>query len=127
MTARLQKRGITDKGVWTSHYKRGFDYIDGAIVDEGWDNDIVRAKTKQIFDMMDKDLVFALDTFHPELKLLYAKIEGLDETPPTLTLKQARFYLRETKFFLKQRGLKNSSQLVLREVKRVFRSLSQSA
>ena len=123
MTEQLIKKGVSDVRVWQAHYKRGFDYIHGAIVDDGWDNEIVRAGTRRVFDMMNPNLVFDLDTFHPELKALYAKMEGIDEHLPKLSADQVKFYLTETGKFFKQRGLKGTAKLATRELGRVRRSL----
>ena len=125
MTKQLKSKKIKDKRVWQAHYKRGFDYIHGAIVDEGWDNKIVQKQTKRIFDKMKPELVFELETFHPSLKKLYAEIEGEDVALPKLSKEQMKFYAKETGVFLRQRGIKNSAGLAAREVKRVAKSLTR--
>ena len=117
MTKLLRKKGVKDAGVWKAHYKRGLDYVHGAIIDDGWNNEVVQNKTKQVFDMMDPKIVFSLETFYPQVKKLYAEIEGLDVSVPKFSKKQMSFYAKETALFLKGRGIKDTASLAVRQLK----------
>ena len=119
MTNRLHKNNVTDECVWRAHYKRGFDYIHGAIVDDGWENPIVQEKARQVFDMMNPELVFQTETYYPKVRALYAEIEGLDVVMPKCEPRQLIFYAKETVIFLRQRGLVGTSKLAVRQLKRV--------
>ena len=123
MTSQLHEKGVSDEGVWKAHYKRGFDYIHGAIVDDGWENEIVQEKTKQVFDMMKPEIVYNLETHYPELKLLYAELEGGSAKYTKFSAKQMKFYVKETCVRVKQRGVRDSLQIVKREIKRRTRLL----
>ncbi len=116
MTEQLRQKQVSDAEVWKAHYKRALDYVHGAIVDDGWDNEVVQAKTKQVFDQMDADLVFELDTLYPELKNKFAEIEGIDIALPKLTGKQMKFYANEAIVHLHQRGPLGLLKIAIREL-----------
>lgn len=116
MTDQLRKKGVNDQGVWQAHYKRAFDYVHGAIVDDGWENEVVQAKAKQVFDEMTPDLVFDLDTLYPELKCKFAEVEKIDVALPKLTSKQMKFYAREAIIHLRQRGPLGLLKIAIREL-----------
>lgn len=89
MTDVLERLGVTDGGVLAAHYLRGFNYVDGAIYDDGWTNPLVQEGARRVFSRMDPEIVAT----HPKLKRarrdLYSEVMGatLDEKPaPTARL-----------------------------------------
>ena len=52
MTSEMHDMGVRDEGIWLAHTVRAFNYLDGAIIDDGWDNPVVRRMTKRMFDMI---------------------------------------------------------------------------
>ncbi len=67
----LDRLNVSDLGILRAHYLRGFNYIAGAIYDDGWDNELVRKKTQEVFALMDKDIVLGHPKLHPQRKRFY--------------------------------------------------------
>lgn len=76
MTNKLNDLGCADDDVWKSHYVRGFNYIYGAILDDGWENEIVQEKTKEIFNIMYDSLVINNSKISKNNKQFYKEITG---------------------------------------------------
>ncbi len=73
----IERLGVTDKRVIAAHYVRGFNYTYGAIFDDGWDNPIVKAKTKEIFSRMDPSIVKDYVVVSPHRKKFFCEVVGL--------------------------------------------------
>lgn len=74
MTNKLKELGCDDDEIWKSHYVRGFNYIYGAILDDGWDNTLVQEKTKELFDIMHDELVIKNPKVSTNMKRFYKEI-----------------------------------------------------
>ena len=47
MTSEMHDMGVRDEGIWLAHTVRAFGYaLDGAIIDDGWGNPVVRRMTE---------------------------------------------------------------------------------
>lgn len=66
----IERLGITDEGILAAHYMRGFNYVFGAIHDDGLTNPLVEQWARKVFDRMDPSIVFTLD-FMPERRFKY--------------------------------------------------------
>lgn len=82
MTATLNDLKIDDEAIWRAHIYRGFRYIDGAIIDDGWSNPLVKERTYDVFSLMDEDIVM----HHPKLKNFqrnfFLRVLGKDRNAP---------------------------------------------
>lgn len=105
MTGVLKRLGVTDRGIWEAHYLRGFNYVDGAIYDDGWDNPVVREKTREVFSLMNPHLVL----WHPKLrgrrKRFYREVMGINE-PIWPNPRRTRYLAQEAAQRLHQGGIK---------------------
>lgn len=126
MTNLLKQFNCNDKQIWQAHYVRGFGYVQGAIVDDGWDTPIIREKAKEVFNMMDPKLIADHPNIHPELKALYKEVTGVDLpahrlknfTNRVMSIAKGDYYLFKTF------GLKS---VLLRDKDRVKRKLTRLA
>ena len=57
MTGMMNQMGVTDKGIWQAHTVRAFNYVRGAIADDGWDNPVVQAKTREVFELIPEEYI----------------------------------------------------------------------
>lgn len=78
MTTLMEQIGVTDKGIWQSHYLRGFNYIDGARYDDGEDNPIVVKKTLDVFKHMNSEYVLDNPELNKTRKRQYLDAMGMD-------------------------------------------------
>lgn len=76
MTKKLEELGCDDDEIWKSHYVRGFNYIYGAILDDGWDNPIVQEKTNELFKIMNDELVICNPKISKTNKIFYKEVTG---------------------------------------------------
>ena len=74
----IERLGITDKRIIAAHYVRAFNYTFGAIHDDGWENPVVKAKTREVFGMMDPELVKSLRNVAPHRKRFFFEERGLE-------------------------------------------------
>lgn len=72
----LERLHVTDLNVIEAHYLRGFNYISGAIYDDGWGNSVVREKTHEVFSLMDEEIVLNHRKLHPNVKRFYLEESG---------------------------------------------------
>lgn len=91
MTHVLERREITDPRILRAHNLRGFNYINGAIYDDGWDNPIVQAKTREVLSMMDEDLVQSDPKLSRRFKTMYYEAQGLPV--PDINMAGRKHYL----------------------------------
>ena len=73
----IERLGVTDRRIIAAHYVRGFNYTYGAIYDDGWDNPVVKAKTKEVFSRMDPDIVMKDVVVPPHRKKFFCEVVGL--------------------------------------------------
>lgn len=78
MTKLMEQIGVTDPGIWRSHYLRGFNYIDGARYDDGKDNPIVVKKTSEVFKCMKPEYVLDNPLLNKARKRQYLEAMGMD-------------------------------------------------
>lgn len=77
MTSEMHDMGVRDEGIWLAHTVRAFNYLDGAIIDDGWDNPVVRRMTKRMFDMIPEQHVLHCGKLSPAKKRFYFEQRGL--------------------------------------------------
>ena len=80
MTDVMQRIGVTDLGIWQSHYLRGFNYIDGARYDDGETNPVVLKKTLEVFQHMNSEYVLNNPKLNKKRKRRYLQALGIDYT-----------------------------------------------
>ncbi len=73
----IERLGVTDKRIIAAHYVRGFNYTYGAIYDDGWDNPVVKAKTREVFSRMDPQIVKENCVMPPHRKKFFCEVMGL--------------------------------------------------
>lgn len=76
MLAVIERIGVTDERVVAAHYIRGFNYTFGAIHDDGWENEVVQRKTREVFSKMDPDLVARIPDLAPHRKSFFFDVTG---------------------------------------------------
>lgn len=104
MTDMLKQMGVTNRGIWLAHTVRGFHYVDGAIIDDGWDNPLVRAKTRQVFEQIPEENVVENHRLSPAMKRFYFEVLG--KPAPKLPLLPYVKYLSSRAFgILRIRGV----------------------
>lgn len=79
MTDIIEKLGVTDERILAAHYMRGFNYVFGAIHDDGVVNPIVEEKTKEVFARMDPDIVFTMDILAERRRKYFCEVRGIPE------------------------------------------------
>lgn len=99
----LEGLGIDDRGILEAHYLRGFNYADGAVFDDGEDNPVVAAKTREMFSRMDPDIVY----WHPKLrarrKRRFQEVTG-DHRPLMPNPRRMRYLAGESLYQFEERG-----------------------
>ncbi|WP_165054772.1 MULTISPECIES: glycosyltransferase [unclassified Adlercreutzia] len=101
----LDELGIDDRGVLEAHHVRGFDYVAGAIYDDGWGNPLVQSKTREVFEMMDESIVVECPRINMRKKRLFFKVMGRP-APRLFRLARVKFLASETIHLLKIYGIK---------------------
>ncbi len=76
MTDMLKQMGVTDKGIWQAHTVRAFNYVKGAIADDGWDNPVVQAKTREVFERIPEEYVLGCNQASVPEKQRYFEVLG---------------------------------------------------
>lgn len=76
MTNEMLELGVSDEGVWHAHVVRAFNYLDGAIIDDGWDNPVVRRKATEMFEMLPERYVLGCLKVSPAKKRFYFELMG---------------------------------------------------
>lgn len=99
----IEKLGITDLNIIRSHYIRGFNYAFGAIHDDGIDNPIVKAKTKQMFSRMKPEIVFSIDILPERRRRYYCRVMEIPE-PKISRLPWFAHLVKEGAFVMKRDG-----------------------
>lgn len=79
MTERMKQLGVTDRGLWVAHTLRGFNYVNGAILDDGWDNPVVQAKTREVFALIPAEYVVDCKKLSVSKKRFYFEVTGQPE------------------------------------------------
>ncbi len=75
----LERLNVTDERIIQAHYLRGFNYTYGAIYDDGWDNELVKRRTREVFSRMDPKLVASIPDLSPHRKQFYYEVMGLPQ------------------------------------------------
>lgn len=76
MTEEMHRLGVCDKGIWCAHALRGFNYVDGAIKDDGWDNEVVQRKTRELFEHLPEEYVIGCRKLSAAKKRFYYDVLG---------------------------------------------------
>lgn len=109
----LDRLNVSDRGIIEAHYLRGFNYIAGAIQDDGWDNELVREKTRELFASMDRSIVLEHPKLHPQKKRFYLEqTDQLGEHIPYLPYMGHLF--KETLHTVKTKGLASAIARIVR-------------
>lgn len=103
MTNLMDELGVSDPGIWQTHYLRGFNYIDGACYDDGADNPIVVAKTQEVFDRMEDTYVLNNPKLNKRRKRRYLESQGMDTSNIPMSGRASRF-LQESADTLRLEG-----------------------
>ncbi len=90
MTDMLKQMGVTDKGIWQAHAVRAFNYVNGAIIDDGWENPVVQAKTREVFEHIPQEYVVGCDKIALPKKRFYFEVLG-KEAPRLSPLPYVRY------------------------------------
>lgn len=117
----IERLGVTDERVIMAHYIRGFNYVNGAIYDDGWDNPVVQKRTREVFARMDPELVARIPELAPHRKELYFDVLGM-ECPKFSRWPWAKHLVNEAWFTLKTQGPLS----VLRRIPRALKSQERS-
>ena len=105
MLAIIKRLGVTDRGILQAHYLRGFNYVQGAIFDDGWDNELVRKKTGEVFEAMDPDIVASCAKVSAKRKAFYSEVTGR-KIPTSVSLARFGYLTGEAMFSLRRQGVK---------------------
>ena len=73
----LERLGVTDERILKAHYLRGLNYAFGAIYDDGWDNPLVKERTREVFSLMRPELVAEIPNLAPHRKEFFFDVRGL--------------------------------------------------
>ena len=73
----IDRLGITDERILRAHYLRGFNYVFGAIYDDGWENPLVKEGVEKVFSMMRPELVADIPNLAPHRKKFFYDLMGL--------------------------------------------------
>lgn len=111
----LERLSITDERILMAHYLRGFNYAFGAIYDDGWDNPIVRERTREIFSMMRPELVAQIPNLAPHRKEFFYDVMGLP-TPRFSRAPWRRHLIKQVRGTLRDEG----AAVFLRRVRRAI-------
>lgn len=105
MLAIIKRLGVTDRGILQAHYLRGFNYVQGAIFDDGWDNELVRKKTQEVFAAMEPDIVASCPKVSGKRKAFYYEVTGREPQRSALA-PRLKYLAGEALFSLRRQGLK---------------------
>lgn len=100
----INRLGITDERILMAHYLRGFNYVYGAIHDDGWETELVQERTHEVFSKMKSDLVLRMPNLAPHRKKLFFEVVGLP-VPKLNKLYWIGHLARETVYTLRSEGL----------------------
>lgn len=104
MTDILERLHVTDRGILEAHYMRGFNYIHGGIVDDGWENPIVQDGTRRVFSRMDADIVLGHPKLSPKRKRFYLEQMGITGRRVSVW-PRLRYFSSEVAFFVRTNGV----------------------
>lgn len=105
MLSILNRLHVADARILAAHYVRGFNYAYGAMADDGWDNVIVKRRTKLMFQAMDPDIVSHIPEISPNRKELFFSLRN-EECPSLSKLPWLRYLLMETAITVKYDGFR---------------------
>ena len=105
MTDILERLNVTDRGILEAHYMRGFNYIHGGIVDDGWENPIVQDGTRRVFSRMDTDIVLGHPKLSPKRKRFYLEQMGITGRRVSVW-PRVKYFASEARFFVKSNGVR---------------------
>lgn len=104
MLAVLRRLKVEDPSILCAHYIRGFNYVFGAIADDGWGNPIVKERTAKMFRAMDAGLVAHIQEISPARKEFFFSVRG-ENCPKISTLPWLKHLVKETGVTLRYDGL----------------------
>lgn len=116
MADELERLGIDDQAIWRAHYSRGFTYLNGILEAIGFDDKDVQNLTKELFDRMDPQRVFADPEIPPSSKRLFAQVRRL-EAPPLAHAWYLWGLCKQSCYFVRNTGLRNTWYIIKRYVK----------
>lgn len=83
---------------------RGFNYIHGGILDDGWENPIVQDGTRRVFSRMDTDIVLGHPKLSPRRKRFYLGQMGItDRRVPVWP--RVKYFASEARFSVRTNGV----------------------
>lgn len=77
MLDRVEELGVDEPRVLEALYRRGFTYVDGAIIDDGADNPLVVEGSQRVFGRMDQKIVLSSARISGRRKKLFCRVLGL--------------------------------------------------
>ena len=83
---------------------RGFNYVHGGIVDDGWENPIVQDGTRRVFSRMDADIVLGHPKLSPKRKRFYLEQMGITGRRVSVW-PRLRYLSSEAAFFVRTYGV----------------------
>lgn len=111
MTDVLERLHVTDRGIINAHYMRGFNYVESAIVNDGWDNPLVQEGARRVYGRMNADTVLAHPKLSPKRKRFF--LEQMDIPNRHVPVwPRVRYLAAETLFFLKLNGIRGLADKV---------------
>lgn len=126
MTSILDREGIDDIGILRAHCFRGFKYVQGAIVDDGWENPLVSTCAREVFGLMDPALVAAHPKLSPKDKRFFFEVTGIDPLPIPPAL-YPEHMLREGLHSLRRSGIVPTVKRIARAVSRAGKPATDEA
>ena len=111
MTDILERLNVTDRGILEAHYMRGFNYIHGGIVDDGWENPIVQDGTRRVFSRMDADIVINHPKLSPKRKRFYLEQMGITGRRVSVW-PRVKYLASEVAFFVRANGVEGFARKV---------------
>lgn len=120
----IERLGVTDEGILAAHYMRGFNYVFGAIHDDGVVNPIVKEKTKEVFARMKPEIVFGMDILAERRRKYFCEVRGIPE-PKVSPWPRIKYLAGQTVSALKTGGLRMFGERFYRSMMREGRELKK--
>lgn len=101
----LKRCGKTQPQVLESHYMRGFNYVQGAIFDDGWDNPLVKERTRELFLKMNPQIVMSMPKLNPHRKQFFYEVIGKPVNRIPFSWRRVAYMVDEVRHQIAMRGL----------------------
>lgn len=111
----IERLNNRDRRLLDAHYLRGFNYVTGAMVDDGWDNPVVQRKTREVFSRMDKERVLKNPKIRNSMKRFYLEVTEQDGKV-RLSPRRLKVMAAEAASLMRRRGIKGITDRVKRRL-----------